>query len=338
MQRLDDAKAPAQVTYYSLANARFFPGTVALLNSLRLLGNDEELVLIDTGLSDEQRRRLEPHVRVEPAPRSAVEHPTLLKPAVHELHRQGVAVLIDSDIIVCGPLADIAAQAGQERICAFPDHPGGPQRMFHEWVDLFGLQAPVRPRTYVNAGFLAIGGELARRLLPRWSQVTERLLDRPWKPDPRDPAWDLDQDSLNALLMSEVAPDEIVDLPYGMAMPPAIFQARIVDRSTLATSLDGRALRLLHYTGAPKPWQAGGWARSRRDPYTELLPRLLFADDVRLRLHPREVPLWLRPTKTGAASLSALNVAHRGNRAVAARLPRGVQRRLRRLRSRIARS
>ena len=52
---------PTDSTYYTIANAPFFPGLVALLNSLRLSGNAGELVVLDRGLEEEQRELLEPH-------------------------------------------------------------------------------------------------------------------------------------------------------------------------------------------------------------------------------------------------------------------------------------
>jgi len=51
---------PTGPTYYTIANAPFFPGVVALLNSLRLTRNTGELVVLDRGLDDDQRERLVP--------------------------------------------------------------------------------------------------------------------------------------------------------------------------------------------------------------------------------------------------------------------------------------
>ena len=323
-------------TYYTVADRGFFPGAVALLNSLRLTGHLGELVILDAGLTDDQRARLEQHARLERPPRDTVEHRVLLKPFVHELHRDGVAVVIDCDIVVAGSLEPLLAQADEGKICACWDHPDAVDRIFPEWVDLFGLQAPPRPRTYVNAGFVAIGDAIAPRLLRRWWEATERVADRPWVPDAGDPAWDFDQDSLNALLQSEFADVELVDLPHEMALPPELYRAKLVDAETLETTLDDRRIRLLHYTGAPKPWHRHGWSRSRRDAYTALLPRLLFGPDVALRLEPSEVPLWLRPTSPGAVALSALSVVNRSIRVVGSRVPDGMEARLRVLRSRLA--
>lgn len=323
-------------TYYTVAERAFFPGAVALLNSLRLTGHTGEFVVLDAGLSEDQRSRLEPHARLEPLPREGVEHLALVKPWVHTLHGDGVAVLIDSDVIVTGSLRSLLAQASEGKICACWDHPDALDRIFPEWVELFGLRTAPRPRTYVNAGFVAVGGAAAAPLLRRWWEATERLTDRRWIPDARDPAWDFDQDTLNALLMSEFAEVELVDLPHDMALPPELYRTKVVDRQTLETTLDGRPVRLLHYTGGPKPWNRRGWSRSRRDAYTTLLPRLLFGADVTLRVEPDEVPLWLRSTAPGAAALSGLSVVNRGIRAVASRVPHGMEARLRLLRSRLA--
>jgi hypothetical protein len=41
-----------------------FAGLVPLLNSLRLAGNKGPLVVLDVGLRDAQRARLEPHVAI----------------------------------------------------------------------------------------------------------------------------------------------------------------------------------------------------------------------------------------------------------------------------------
>jgi hypothetical protein len=325
-------------TYYTVADRGFFPGAVALVNSLRLTGHKGEIVVLDAGLTDEQRSRLESNARVERPPSDRVEHRLLLKPWVHELHGDGVAVLIDSDIVVAASLDDLLAQAAEGKICACWDHPDALRRFFPEWVELFGLQTAPRPRTYVNAGFVAVGGTTAPRLLRRWWEATERLIGRPWVPDARDPAWDFDQDTLNALVMSEFADVELVELPHEMALPPELFRTRLVDPRTLETTLDGRRVRLLHYTGAPKPWYRHGWSRSRRDAYTALLPRLLFGPDVAVRLDPDEVPLWLRPSAPGAVALAALSGLNRSLRAVGSRVPHGMETRLRVLRSRLARS
>ena len=50
----------APATFYTVTDAEFFPGTVALLNSLRLVGHREPLVVLDNGLTPEQRDAARP--------------------------------------------------------------------------------------------------------------------------------------------------------------------------------------------------------------------------------------------------------------------------------------
>ena len=100
-------------TFYTIANARYFLGLVALLNSLRLKGHDEELVVLDEGLTPEQRERLEPHVTLVELPRERLSAtPCSPKPYPRPCSSPtGVVTLIDSDMIVTQPLAPAARPA-----------------------------------------------------------------------------------------------------------------------------------------------------------------------------------------------------------------------------------
>ena len=48
--------------FYCVADERYFLGAVGLVNSLRLVGHDEPIYLLDCGLTDDQRELLEPEV------------------------------------------------------------------------------------------------------------------------------------------------------------------------------------------------------------------------------------------------------------------------------------
>jgi hypothetical protein len=106
-------------TFYTIANARYFPGLVALLNSLRLTGHDQELVVLDEGLTAEQRAHLDPVVRLVELPEERLGHPALAKPYPHLLDPTGVVTLIDSDIIVTRSLAPALADAAAGKIAAY---------------------------------------------------------------------------------------------------------------------------------------------------------------------------------------------------------------------------
>jgi len=90
----------------------------------------------------------------------------------------------------------------------------------------------------------------------------------------------------------------------------------VVDEQTLACRRHGREVTILHHNNFNKAWGPGGWRRLRDpSPYVALFPRVAFANDVTVRLHPSEVPWWLRRTlrqKLAVEGIAQLkNVKHR---------------------------
>ena len=145
----------AAATFYTVTDANFFPGTVALLNSLRLMGHRETLVVLDNGLTQDQRRRLGRHASIVDAPADPLRSPLTLKPFPFLVGASGTMVIIDSDMIVSESLADTLALAAEGQICMYPDHRGDQSRWFAEWEQVFALSKPPRHQTYLNAGFAA---------------------------------------------------------------------------------------------------------------------------------------------------------------------------------------
>jgi len=312
------------MTFYTLADSDFFVGTVALLNSLRLTGNNGELVVLDCGLDDAQRRALAPHATLVPLPDGVVQRKTLLKPYVHEVARPGILVWVDSDVIVTQRLEEVATHARSGKLCFHSvDDLNQRSRSFPQWVHEFGLASPLRRQTYLSAGFFALDAVRWRNLLERWSTICTAIPpERVFGPDMRDPLWAGDQDALNALLMSEVPADAVEELPAREAVfPPDMHRVSVTDGDGLTALHDGAPVALLHYTWVPKPWTARAWGRipnMRRDAYVRLLPRVLFADDVRLRLEPALVPPWLRPGPAGRLALEGIVLGKRLRAAAAA--------------------
>ena len=187
----------------------------------------------------------------------------------------------------------------------------------------------MRRQVYANAGFVALSAGSWSGLLERWWDVCDALPeDRLFSGEIDDnPLWAGDQDVLNALLMSEV-PEEATDvLPEGVVVfPPDLERIAVLDLARLTCELDGGPVSMLHYSWVPKPWQPRAWRRMRqplRDAYARLLPRVLFGDDVPIRLDRKAVPAWLRGGVSGAAG--------RGGTAVARPLRRLGARAVRRL-------
>jgi hypothetical protein len=52
------------MTYYTVSDHRFFLGTVALLNSLRLTNNGGDFVVLDVDLTPSERELLSDHATV----------------------------------------------------------------------------------------------------------------------------------------------------------------------------------------------------------------------------------------------------------------------------------
>lgn len=319
------------VTYFTTSDQRFFHGTVALVNSLRLTGNEGDIVVFDLGLSSDQRERLATIAQVIDPPKMARAFP---KATPQTDQMSGVVCFIDSDMLVTGSLEHVLARARDGQICVFHDHSSDRDRWFTEWETTFALRAPLRRQPYVNAGFIAFSCTSWPHLIERW-QAANALIppDRTSHPED-DPFRDTEQDALNAVLMSEVPREAVAYQPeWAEAYPDAMIRVRIADSVRLRCTIDGRPVLILHQSLGPKVWERSGWRRDRRQAYSRLLPRALFADDVPLPLRPEEVPVWLRSTRMGRLASRALIAAQApallARRTAIAALPPAVVARIR---------
>src|SRR2546423_1681589 len=208
-------KPPEQVTWFTVSSDGYFPGTVALLNSLRLTGHGGPLVVLDVGLTDVQRARLAAHARIVRLPGGVEARPWLLKAYPRFFDPLGIAVLIDSDMIVSRSLDDVIDQARDGRICVFPDHEHLHSRRFEEWESALGLDAPLRRQTYVNGGFIALSTRRWPEFLTRYWQVSESVpATTMWSGAGLESSfWAAEQDALKGLLMSEVPAEGVAILP-----------------------------------------------------------------------------------------------------------------------------
>jgi hypothetical protein len=316
-----------EATFYTISSAGYFPGTVALLNSLRVTGNAGELVVLDRGLSPGQRARLEQHAHVVDLPAGAVGHPMLSKPFARLFEPRGIVALVDSDMIVARRLDDVLARAADGKICLFADHRSHRGRWFAEWSDAFRLEAPLRRQTYLNAGFLAFDVDRWPRLLERYWDACALIPPEKVFAEFDQPFWAGDQDALNALLQSEVPEDATEVLPdHGEAFPDDLLRVQ-EDADTLESMLDGRPVTIFHHSLGPKVWERKAWARVRDDAYVRLLPRLFFGEDVPLPLESNEVPVWLRRGVFSRLTLGGLDAWHGAARGAVWAMPEPLRRR-----------
>jgi hypothetical protein len=148
-------------------------------------------------------------------------------------------------------------------------------------------------------------------------------------PAPETPFWARDQDVLNAILMSEVPAHALAVLPEDAEVYwDGLRSVDIVDRQTIACKRGGKAVSILHYSYRPKPWERRAWPRVTDDAFVSLLPRVLFGDDVPLRLDPARYPVWVRPGTAGRAAVRALDAGHLAVKAAINAPPEPIARRL----------
>jgi hypothetical protein len=326
------AMVRGDATYYTISDAEFFLGTVMLLNSLRLTGNEGKLVVLDAGLDPGQRTLLEGHADVVDIPKKIAGTPVSMSPYPYLVGASGTVVLIDSDIVVTGRLDEALDLACEGRIVAAPAWTEAARnRWFAEWEATLKLRAPLRREDWFHAGFVVLEVGRWPNLLERWWELNELV------PPEQAFLWHLNQpfnasdaDSLNALLMSEIPRSALALLPEGAEAFGG--HVTIEDVESLRCTLNGIPTRLLHYPDSPKPWQRRGWVRAGATAYAKIMRRLLFEPDVPLRLDPADVPVWLRPSLWGRVALRPRAAANSTIGWLSRRLPETVRDRLRKWR------
>jgi hypothetical protein len=278
----------APVAFYAIADARYFVGLVALVDSLRLAGHDERIVVLDTGLTAEQRALLAAHATVV----ATDDHrpPVLLKAVAPLREPAEVMVLVDADVVVLRHLGKLVALAGAGKTVAFAE-PGLQYRarFAAQWAGALGFDVPSTLR-YANAGLLVFPRAAGNTILRELDRLQARV-DRgeTWlgAGERDDPFYYADQDVLNAILACR-DDVEVLDRELG---PFAPFDGlRLVDARTLSVVDERGAQSLFLHRIFEKPWLA----KTDDDVYARLLRRLVLEDDAAIRLEPTALPLRLR--------------------------------------------
>lgn len=306
----DSTRVNSQITFYTICNATYFPGLIGLINSLRLLGHNERLVVLDCGLSSEQKDLLRPHCELFELPSDIAQNPQQYKPFPYLLNPQGTIAIIDSDIIVTKSLEEILKTASQGKVCVFPDPES--DRWFCEWQDLFKLSISPRHQTYVNSGFVVFSTLKQPDLLKRWWQSCELIFDRPTLQEgieSENPTSNGDQDPFNALLMSEFSQEILAIQPYAEEVFGDFTSVQIFDSKTLTCEYRSHAVTLLHACTRPKPWEPSArHTITQHNVYTHLLRRLTAEPDIAVKVPPKLLPTWLRPGLLGFLSFNGVMI------------------------------
>ncbi len=273
--------------FYCASSELYFPGAVAMINSLRLQGHDEPIFLLDCGLTPAQRRLLEREVTIvvgEPD-----TPPYMLKTIAPRLHPAEMMLLIDVDIVVTRPLIDLFERAAPGRVVAFENDS---DRFVAQWGDVLELGAVTR-RPYVSSGFVVLGGEVGSEVLRLWDDRLDRVeYERSYfgRDEPGYPLRFLDQDVLNAVLGATVEADELEVIEHRLAAIPPFSDLRLIDERALRCAYsDGAEPYVVHHFER-KPWLVPTY----HGLYSRLLSRLWLGPDLALPLPREQIPLRMR--------------------------------------------
>lgn len=287
------AGAMQKTAFYCMSSELYFPGAVAMINSLRLIGHAEPIYLLDCGLTPAHRELLAQEATIVPAPTDVP--PYMLKTIAPTLHPAGTMVLIDVDMVVTRSLSELIDQAATGRVIAFDDNL---DRFVPEWGELLGLGELAR-RPYVSSGFVILGGAIGAEVLRLWDERQDRVdFDRSWfaADEAGYPFQFVDQDVLNAVLCARTGPEELIALAGRLAPHQPYRGVRLVDEAGLRCEYaDGERPYVLHQY-LDKPWVTPMY----HGIYSRLLSRLWLGDDAPLPLAESEVPLRMR---SGALAL-----------------------------------
>lgn len=319
--------ADHELAYYTIANASFFLGTVALLNSLRRVGERAPLVVVDCGLTAAQRQRLSTAATV--VPRQGNLHPLLQKATGPLVRPAEIMVYIDADILVTRPLDHLVDEARAGQIVGFEDS-GNPGRFFDAWSSL-GL-GEARRRTYVNGGFFALSLDTAREFLPVLCELqlaVDIASTHVGGGSPSHPLYFLDQDLLNAMYCTRFD-GRVTRLERKLApFQPFDGVELSGNDSALCSYADGVAPFLLHHTHR-KPWLAS----LPPNVYSELFTMLVTDPQACLPLDPRELPLRLSNRPLAGVDRWRASKQHATSRRLRGKV--GILPRIARLRARTA--
>jgi hypothetical protein len=305
------AEAP-KLTFFTVCDGAYFVGLVALLNSLRLLGHHDPVVVGDCGLRREQRDVLAGHCTLLPLAREMVVNPIQFKPFANLCHPEGLVVVIDSDMIVTRHLGALIEAAAKGQIALFPDPEQ--DRWFREWQEIFALPRPPRRQTYVCSGLIAFSAAHWPDFLSEWWTACSLISSHSTYQEKSGdtPTAQGDQDALNALLMTVYPSTALAIQPREEQVFRWDFRnhVELKDSATLRCRSRSHDAVVLHACLAPKPWQRSGF---RHNVYTRLLRRLLHGPDVAITVPPEMLPIWLREGAKAAAARTILSIANMTN-------------------------
>jgi hypothetical protein len=269
--------------FYCVADSRYFLGAVALVNSLRLLGHREPIVLLDCGLDPAERELLSAATEIIDGPEDVA--PALLKTIGPLARPADVVVMLDTDLIVTRSFAEPIARSAAGDVVAFRN---SMDRHHPDWGEVLGL-GEIHRGPYLDFAAISLPGPLAAELLPLIQDLQDRVeIDRGYwgRNEPDYALLYADQDVMNAVVAARVPPERLEALDERFAAVPPFDGLEIADAATLRCEYgDGTQPYVVHHHMA-KPWIE----RTHSGVYSDLMRRLLVGDDVAVRVPAAAIP------------------------------------------------
>ena len=252
-------------TIYTFSNADYFPGLRALLNSLKYYGMPQPVVVTDMGLTDAQRKWVEPRAEVVQAWFPPEGHDGDLYywayqgkiESLRKHYRGGDIIFLDCDLILCDNVEDVMPGAlDTADIVTVAD------TFLNTWGPVQQELVPGLPSSCLafNAGQWAMSERIASDFLEQWCRLQQLLLDKM-----RDLIrYGPDQDAYNMLLYTYDHPTvrHVASPPrwYQHLMEPelgrpgkAVVELRDGKYCVRYPDYDCLA-RMVHFAGGEKPW------------------------------------------------------------------------------------
>lgn len=290
--------------FYCVSSELYFLGAVGMINSLRLVGHDEPVYVLDCGLTPEHRALIERDATVIAAPPRIP--PTLLKTFVPAQVPADVRILIDADMVVTRRLDELIDAAAGGRVVAGGT---GMDRFCPEWEELLDI-GPMRPLPYVSSALVLLGGELGSEVLAivdEKHQLVDYELSCWSGNDPDYPLVHADQDLINAALCARATDDQAVVFDPRLSASPPFPGLRMVDADALCCAYDDGTEPYVVHHWLSKPWVE----ETHHGIYSQLLRRLLIGDDVAIKVDADELPLRFRRGPLAFAERTRINARER---------------------------
>ena len=257
-----------QVLFITISDRRFFPGTLATVNSILRYHPAARVTVVSSGMYNEPLT--EPQMRMLQSPQVTVRlHGEFAKPgrvlgtwqlkayaAADLLEACNVLVGIDSDAMVCGPVSDIVDACVQDG--RFRGGQDGNMVTYDASYAPYGFPVPCHSSTYMStAHYYCARTEENASILNEWAAKCDKAVFGP-QPEKVYPGHG-DQGVLNAVIYARAPDGDKVELLENRTLSQHwVYVQDVIQFAAgrfLNVSMNNAVMRGFHCGGHPKWWE-----------------------------------------------------------------------------------